>query len=158
MISLQSVFEPLLWTKIAWSVVCGFLIGLERHLHRKPLDIRMSVLICLGTMTFVHLGGLLEGVQDASRVLGQVITGIGFLGAGAVITRQGHVTGLTTAAVVWVLAGVGSAIGFGLYQIAASVTLATVVVLIVLHWAGDAAEEWIASRSAERPKNGKHLS
>ena len=74
-----------LWIKIGLCIVCGVVVGTERQLHKKPIDIRTSVLICLGTMTFIYLGALLDGNKDSTRVLGQVVTGIGFLGAGAII-------------------------------------------------------------------------
>lgn len=131
---ISEFMDASLWTKIGLCVACGMVIGIERQRHNKPIDIRAGVLICLGTMTFIYLGSLLDGEKDATRVLGQVVTGIGFLGAGAIITRQGLVVGLTSASVVWVLAAIGAAIGFGEYEIGIIVSLVTVVVLTVLHW------------------------
>src|SRR3989338_6783655 len=114
---ISEFMDASLWVKIGLCVACGMVIGIERQRHNKPIDVRTSVLICLGTMTFIYLGGLLGGEKDATRVLGQVVTGIGFLGAGAIITRQGLVVGMTSASVVWVLAAIGAAIGFGQYAI-----------------------------------------
>ena len=131
---MQSFIDPSLWEKIGISVLCGLIIGFERQLHKKPVDIRTSVLICLGTMAFIYIGDQLDGEKDATRVLGQVATGIGFLGAGAIITRQGFVIGMTSAAVVWVLAAIGSAIGFGMYETGLVISLVTVFVLTGLHW------------------------
>jgi putative Mg2+ transporter-C (MgtC) family protein len=124
---------------------------MERQLHKKPLDIRMSVLICLGTMTFIHLGVQvhLETGGDATRVLGQVVTGIGFLGAGAIITRQGFVSGLTSAAVVWVLAAVGAAIGFGRYEEGVAISAATLVLLMLLQSLEDFMERLMRRRDPD---------
>lgn len=132
-----------LWIKIGWSVLCGFTVGLERYFHKKPIDIRMGVLICLGTMTFVYLSEGIVGPHDSTRVLGQVVTGIGFLGAGTIITRQGLVTGLTSAAVVWVLAGAGAAIGFGRYEVAIVISFVTVLVLLFLQWFEAQTARWM---------------
>ncbi len=148
MMEIDRFYDYALWTKILWSVVCGIVIGLERHLHRKPLDLRLSVLICLGTMTFIHLGVTVQPPsQDMTRVLGQVVTGVGFLGAGAIITRQGLVMGLTSAAVVWVLAAVGAAIGFGYYEMGISISIVVVLVLMVVQWFEDWTERLV------QPKN-----
>lgn len=145
------LFDAVLWTKIGWASSCGLLVGMERQLHKKPLDIRMSVLICLGTMTFVHLGVLVytQTGGDATRVLGQVVTGIGFLGAGAIITRQGFVSGLTSAAVVWVLAAVGAAIGFGWYEEGIAISVATLALLMILQALEDFMERFFLRRSPE---------
>ncbi len=125
------------WFKTLLCILCGMIVGAERQWHKKPIDIRTSVLICLGTMTFIYLGTLLDGEKDSTRVLGQVVTGIGFLGAGAIITRQGLVAGMTSASVVWVLAAIGSAIGLHHYAIGISISVVTVVVLTGLHWIDD---------------------
>lgn len=126
--------DPDMWIKIGLSVLCGVIVGIERELHKKPMDVRTSVLICLGTMLFIFIGEQIDGSKDSTRVLGQVATGIGFLGAGAIITRQGFVIGLTSATVVWVLAAVGSAIGFGFYELGVTVSVVTVVILSGLHF------------------------
>jgi putative Mg2+ transporter-C (MgtC) family protein len=113
------------------SLLCGVGIGLERQLRGKPLDVRSAVLVCLGTAVFIRLGVThMSGSSDPTRVLGQVVTGIGFLGAGVMLTRGGHVVGVTTASVIWMLAAIGSAIGFENYS--AAITL-TVVVLLVMN-------------------------
>lgn len=106
---------PIFWQRIAVAIICGGIIGLERQLRGKPAGIRTSILICLGTEVFVALGTLItEGtVADPSRVVGQVVTGIGFLGAGVIMAKEGLVHGVTSAAVIWMLAAIGSAIGLG---------------------------------------------
>ena len=122
------------YIKIIVCIFCGVIVGLERQWHHKPIDLRTSVLICLGTMTFVYLGAQLDGVKDNTRVLGQVVTGIGFLGAGAIFNREGLVVGLTSASVVWVLAAAGSAIGLEKYDIGIIISITTVAVLTGLQW------------------------
>jgi len=108
-------------------------IGFERQLRGKPLDVRSGVLVCLGTFVFIRLG-LAHGsaTSDPTRVLGQVVTGIGFLGAGVMLTRGHYVVGLTTASVIWVLAAIGATIGFGNYRGAIALTLVTFAVLNIL--------------------------
>ena len=98
----------------ATAFVCGGLVGIERQLRGKPIGIRTAILICLATQVFVRLGVGLEGEgADPTRVLGQVVTGVGFLGAGVIVARGGAVHGVTSAAVVWMLAAIGCTIGFG---------------------------------------------
>jgi len=116
------------WIKIVVSILCGGIIGLERQLRGKPAGIRTSILICLGTQVFVSHGTSLAG-GDQYRVLAQVVTGIGFLGAGLMISQEGTVRGVTSAAVIWVLAAIGSTIGLGHYREAIVIVLITVGVL-----------------------------
>ena len=119
------------WIKIALSLLCGGIIGLERQIKGKPSGIRTSIFICLGTNIFISIGLANSGANvDATRVLGQVVTGIGFLGAGVIIAREGLVVGITSAAVIWVLAGVGSMIGFGYFVQAIVISLTTLLILV----------------------------
>ena len=102
------------WIGIGVAVLCGGLVGFERQIRGKPAGIRTNILICLGSSIFVQLGAAIGGSNaDPTRVLGQVAVGIGFLGAGVIIAREGLVHGITSAAVIWVLAGIGAMIGFG---------------------------------------------
>lgn len=85
---------PLGWENILVCLVCGTLVGLERQLRGKPVGIRTSSLIILGTYCFLALGSVVSPQSaDQARVLGQLITGVGFLGAGVMMTRDGHVLG-----------------------------------------------------------------
>lgn len=134
-------FDPLqfkFWLPVLVSILCGLIVGLERQLRGKPLDVRTAVLICLGTHIFIRLGAIHSGVSvDPTRVLGQVVTGIGFLGAGVILTRGQYVMGLTTAAVIWVLAAIGACIGFENYGAAIGLALVTFVVLNALEMIED---------------------
>jgi putative Mg2+ transporter-C (MgtC) family protein len=99
---------------------CAGLIGLERQVSKKPAGIRTSILIGLGSMLFVKYS-IIAGQDnmavnaDPARVMGQVVTGIGFLGAGTIMNRQGLVAGLTTAATIWVQAAIGAVIALGYF-------------------------------------------
>jgi len=119
------------WIGVLLAVFCGAAIGLERQLKGKPAGIRTSIFICLGTNLFISLGLAHSGENvDITRVLGQVITGIGFLGAGVIISREGHILGITSASVIWILAGIGAMIGFAHYMAAIIVMLFTTGILI----------------------------
>jgi len=119
------------WQVVMVSLLSGGVIGLERQVRGKPAGIRTSILICLGTSMFVYMGSTISGAGvDASRVLGQVVTGIGFLGAGVMFSREGVVTGVTTASVIWVLAAIGSLNGLGSYATALTLALLTVGILV----------------------------
>ena len=143
-------FDPFgvtFWAGIGVSVACGAIVGLERQLRGKPAGVRTSILICMGTAVFIRLGTSLEGTTaDPGRVLGQLVTGVGFLGAGVMFSREGTVVGMTTAAVVWVLAAIGAAIGFQLYAGAVALALVTVAILVGI----DLAERGRVRRSREQ--------
>lgn len=100
------------WQEVALAIVCGAIVGIEREARGRPTGVRTSILVCLGTSLYVRLGVELAGESgDHSRVLGQVITGIGFIGAGSIMAKGDSVTGVTTASVVWIMAAVGALIG-----------------------------------------------
>jgi putative Mg2+ transporter-C (MgtC) family protein len=134
-------FNPLeseFWIPVLVSMLCGVMVGLERQLRGKPLDVRTAILICLGTHVFIRLGVATGGDNvDHTRVLGQVVTGIGFLGAGVILRRNESVVGLTTASVIWVLAAIGACIGFGQYGAAIALAFVTLVVLNFLEMIED---------------------
>ena len=108
--SLDSLLSitPYRWSAIAASIFCGFIIGLERQLRGKPVGIRTSALIVLGTYIFIASSMFVAAdITDPSRIIGQVITGIGFLGAGVMLAKDGAVLGVTSAATIWSLASIG---------------------------------------------------
>lgn len=122
-------FDPLarpFWNTVGVAILCGAIVGLERQVRGKPAGVRTSILICLSTSVFIHLG---VAAGDPARVLGQLVTGVGFLGGGVILAREGVVTGVTTAAVIWVLAATGAAIGLGNELGALALALVTVGVL-----------------------------
>ena len=122
--------------QIAVLIICAVSIGFERKLRDKPFGMRTSILIMLGSMIFVKYGSFIVNTYleaanpDPSRVLGQVITGIGFLGAGTIMRQEGMVIGLTTAATIWVEAAIGAIIAMG-YLLDA--VIFTVIVILTLH-------------------------
>jgi len=119
----------------------GGLIGLERQFRHKPAGLRTNMFICFGAAMFTILSSKLAGVQsDSARIAAQIIPGIGFIGAGSILHARASVTGLTTAATLFVVASVGMAAGGGLYWTA---VVATVVILASLVVLGKA-EAWFS--------------
>jgi putative Mg2+ transporter-C (MgtC) family protein len=119
------------WLRILVAILAGAVIGMERQIRGKVAGVRTSILICLGTEIFVSLGSSFAGeTADPTRVLGQVVTGIGFLGAGVILARGDRILGVTTASVIWILAAIGSMIGLGYLEPALVITLVTVLVLV----------------------------
>jgi putative Mg2+ transporter-C (MgtC) family protein len=89
-------------------MVAGAIVGFERQLSGKPIGIRTSILICISTYAFATFSGINHEPTLDLRVIGQIIiTGIGFLGAGVILTRDGIVIGVTSAACIWILAAIG---------------------------------------------------
>ena len=122
--------DPLNFKAILIAVFCGFLIGFERQWSGKPAGIRTSILICLSAYTFVAIGQFFQPNVGSVRIVGQIITGVGFLGAGVIIAREGLVQGVTSAAVVWILAAIGSLIGLSSFYSALTLTIMTLFVLV----------------------------
>ena len=117
---------------------CGLLIGLERELRAKEAGVRTHFLVCVGSALFMIISvyGFLstkdvDGIRDAdqARIAAQIVTGIGFIGAGTIMVNRGSIIGLTTAAGLWVAAGIGMAIGCGMYFLG---LLSTLMVLVGL--------------------------
>lgn len=123
--------------KLLLAATLGGLIGLERELHRKPAGLRTNMFICLGSAMFTILSAeIVAGTSnDPGRIAAQIITGIGFIGAGAIIRDRGNVVGLTTAATIFVVASVGMAVGMGLYVTAFFTTVVILLALSFLGWA-----------------------
>ncbi len=111
------------------SVLCGAIVGSERERREKPAGLRTMMLICLGACVFTQAGLLIGGGQfsDRGRIAAQVVTGVGFLGAGAIIRERGMVIGFTTGAAIWAVAAIGVVVGSG--YVAAGVCFTVLAVL-----------------------------
>ena len=129
--------DELIWlARIAYAVALGFAIGFERKLRFKEAGIRTHTIVCAGSALIMVVSKYAFSdiaEYDASRVAAQIVSGIGFLGAGMIIYRKQVVHGLTTAAGVWATAGVGMAAGGGLYIVAAGATAVLIIVQCILH-------------------------
>ena len=118
------------------SVILGFLIGYERKLRFKEAGIRTHTIVCAGSALIMVVSkyGFGDSVEaDASSVAAQIVSGIGFLGAGIIIYRKHEIHGLTTAAGVWATSGVGMAAGAGLYIVAAGATVIIIAIQCLFH-------------------------
>lgn len=116
------------------SVVLGFAIGYERKLRFKEAGIRTHTIVCVGSALIMVVSKYGFGDSaDASRVAAQIVSGIGFLGAGIIIYRKHEIHGLTTAAGVWATSGVGMAAGAELYIVALGATLIIIAVQCLFH-------------------------
>jgi putative Mg2+ transporter-C (MgtC) family protein len=119
--------------RLALAAGLGGAIGLEREFHHKPAGLRTNMLIALGSALFAILSiELGSGAGSPDRIAAQVVTGIGFLGAGAILRSGENVHGLTTAATIWVNAAIGMAAGLGSYTVAMVGAAITLVVLALL--------------------------
>lgn len=119
--------------QLTLAVVLGGVIGLERELSGKPAGLRTNVLICTGAALFTVLSLHLAGTRgDPARVAAQLIPGVGFIGAGTILHTRGAVTGLTSAATIWVVAAIGMALGSGAYVEGVGTTALVMLVLLGL--------------------------
>lgn len=120
--------------RLLLAAVLGGMVGLERTVHRKPAGIRTNMFICLGAAMFTIMSDVIPdpSVGDRTRIASNIVQGVGFLGAGAILHSKGGVSGLTTAATIWVVASIGIASGAGHYLLASSATLIILVALNLL--------------------------
>lgn len=117
---------------LAFSVVLGFIIGSERESRGKDAGISTHILVIMGAMLFTFISSVVDPAST-SRIAAQVVTGIGFLGAGLIIKDGGNVRNLTTAASLWVAAAIGMAIGFQFYAVAILASVASALVPRIPH-------------------------
>jgi putative Mg2+ transporter-C (MgtC) family protein len=119
---------------IILAVIFGGAIGLEREISGKAAGLRTNVLICLGAAVFTIISRQMAAGTNGSltRIAAQIVTGVGFLGAGAIIVDRGGVHGLTTAATIWLVASIGMACGAGFYALAVISTFIAILVLLGL--------------------------
>ena len=124
------------FVKILTAVLCGGLIGLERELSGKAAGLRTNTLICMGATIYMIVSDLVPRIYgvpaDPGRIAAQVVSGIGFIGAGSIIRSGGTIAGLTTASVIWVAAGIGLVIGIGYPGLAIGITIVVLIVVIGL--------------------------
>lgn len=129
-----------IFIKLFMSALLGSLIGLEREYHGRPAGLRTHMLVCVGA-TMITISGIMVSEQfssganaggEISRIIAGVVTGIGFLGAGAIVRTSDFVRGLTTAACIWFVAALGVVIGLGEYVLAGIGTGVALLILILL--------------------------
>ena len=120
--------------RLALAAATGAVLGLEREERDKPAGVRTFSIVALGSALFSVISIMTFGVNDAgARIPAQIVTGIGFLGAGTIIQQRGNVVGLTTAAGIWAAAAAGMGFGFGLYLLSAG---GVIILLAVLRLVG----------------------
>ncbi len=140
------LFEAELFGRILISMLCGGLIGAERTNRGKGAGIRTHIIVAIASCLLMVLSQYgfedfykhfnhpeLQNAIDPSRIAAQIVSGIGFLGAGMIFVQKNIVTGLTTAAGIWATAGIGMAIGCGMYFMGISCTILILVIHYVLH-------------------------
>jgi len=127
--------------KLLLATLLGGAIGFEREIAGKPAGLRTNILICVGAALFTHLSISIAQIGftpdgrpygDTTRITAQIVSGIGFLGAGAILHAHGAVVGLTTAATIWVVAAVGAAVGAGAYVEGVGTSVLIILVLVGL--------------------------
>lgn len=133
---MEKFFQPFdfkIFLELPLSLILGGIIGLERQVMGKSAGLRTHALISLGSCIFTYLSLFISinyKMADPTRIPAMILTGIGFIGAGAIIQARGHIQGLTTAASIWATASVGMACGFGNFTVA---FISTLLILFILH-------------------------
>ena len=132
--SLSVETEINLALRLTVGLVLGAIIGFERELHRQPAGFRTHSLVSLGAALFtvVSAFGFAGSTVDPTRIAAQIVSGIGFIGAGTILQYRGNIRGLTTAASLWSVAAIGTAAGAGLFVVAITGTVLILVILSLL--------------------------
>lgn len=139
--SVSDALQLVLLFKLLLATILGGAIGIEREIAGKPAGLRTNILICVGAALFMHLSIYVAEIGyspdghpygDTTRIAAQIVSGIGFLGAGAILHAHGAVVGLTTAATIWVVAAVGAAVGAGAYVEGVGTSVLIILVLVGL--------------------------
>jgi len=123
--------------RLTLAALLGAAIGVERDLRKRPAGVRTSLFVCLGAALFTLLSGEISrrlGDTGSTRIASNIVQGIGFLGAGAIMRESGSIVGMTTAATIWIEAAIGMAAGAGLYTVAEFTTGLALFALVVLGW------------------------
>ncbi len=144
---------------LLFAVLFGAMIGLERELNGKAAGLRTNVLICLGACVFTILSRLMVDASansDQSRIAAQIVSGVGFIGAGAIIRDNCGVHGLTTAAGIWMVASIGVACGAHYFIFAAVAALIAFLCLIVLQPISKSLRSFYSKRHSAPEINGDH--
>lgn len=125
--------------KVGFSLLCGALLGLERELKHKAAGMKTNMLICMGACLFTAMSVFLSEAHaevgrygDPARLAAQVVSGIGFIGGGAILKERGTIFGVTTAAMIWLVAAIGVCVGMGLVNIAVFLSISTVIALVAV--------------------------
>ena len=128
--------------RILVAIFCGFILGYEREFRGKSAGLRTNILICMGSCLYMIISeyvareGLKNGFvsSDPGRIAAQVVTGIGFLGAGSIIRHRGGISGLTTAASIWGIAAIGLAAGSGMYVLALFSSIGYIIIIEAFYY------------------------
>lgn len=129
--------------RLSIALAGGFLLGLERQWHRKSAGLRTNTLVAIGSALYVLLSiNLTEHEGDTTRIIGQVVTGIGFLGAGIIFKEGLNVHGLTTAATVWCSSAIGCTAAAGYYM----ETIISVLAITLVNSGLKSLDEWLSKR------------
>ncbi len=129
-----------IFVRLLMAAALGAVVGIERDLRRKPAGIRTQMFICMGSALFTIASSeiaRLIGDTSGTRIASNIVQGVGFLGAGAILRDRGNISGLTSASTIWVMAAVGMAAGGGLYRIAVFVVVLSLFALVVIGWVED---------------------
>jgi len=141
---IADAFHFQLLVQLLLAILLGGAVGLERELSGKPAGLRTNILICVGATLFTVLSLKISGVRgDPARVAAQILPGVGFIGAGTIMHARGSVSGLTSAATIWVVSAIGMALGAGAFEEALGAALLVVIVLQGLGWL----ENYVGRRS-----------
>lgn len=142
--------------RLCLSAALGALLGLEREWRQKDAGLRTNILIAMGSTLFtvMSIDVSTGSGGDSTRIASGIVTGIGFLGAGAIMRKGSSIKGLTTAAMIWVNAAVGVAVGGGEYRVAIIATAVALLVLVLL----DPVERALLRRHSSRRRTGRATS
>ncbi len=144
--------------KLLLSILLGAVLGMEREYKSKAAGLRTIALICVGATLFTIMSQRIAYFQNADRIASNIVTGIGFIGAGVIFKNSVAVSGLTTAATIWIAAAIGMTIGGGQYLLAIIALVISLVILGLLEYIQDYVDKWHQKRLYRISFHSMHFS
>ena len=135
--------------RILAATLCGFIIGSEREIKHKVAGIRTHIIVCVGACLFASISFVMKDAQttfDPTRIIAQIVTGVGFLGAGLIFKNEDKVSGVTSAAFIWLTAAIGVIVGIGYILTPIVFTVGLLIVLLILQRVEDKIENIVKKK------------
>lgn len=139
--------------RILAATLCGFIIGSEREIKNKVAGIRTHIIVCVGACLFASISFIMKDAQaifDPTRIISQIVTGVGFLGAGLIFKNEDKVSGVTSAAFIWLTAAIGVIVGIGYILTPIIFTVGLLIILLILQKVEDKIENLVKKKDLNK--------
>lgn len=144
-------------SRILVATICGLIVGWERELKSKVAGIRTNVLVCVGSAILTSIAYIIndkDPTADPGRIIGQIVTGVGFLGGGVIFKMNDRITGVTTASFIWIMCALGILAGMGFVYVPIVCTIGLIILSLLFHLLEKQIEKRVNERSGQKNPPG----